>query len=107
MIHGAIRRLTILGAILVLPVVASAQEAVLGGTVTDSTGAVLPGVTITAVHQASGNRFTTVTDGGVYRIPVRIGAYHGIGTQESTTSQYLQPITAQTRTMQFGFRLTF
>ena len=31
----------------------------------------------------------------------------GIGTQESTTSQYLQHITAQVRTAQFGFRLTF
>jgi hypothetical protein len=62
--------------LLLLPVVASAQEAVLGGTVTDSTGAVLPGVTVTAVNQASGNRFPTVTDaGGVYRISVRIGAY--------------------------------
>jgi hypothetical protein len=31
----------------------------------------------------------------------------GIGTQENNTSQYLQHINAQTRTMQFGFRLTF
>jgi hypothetical protein len=31
----------------------------------------------------------------------------GIGTQESTVSQYLQNISAQTRTAQFGFRLTF
>ena len=46
-----------LGAILVLPVMASAQEAVLSGTVTDSTGAVLPGVTVRAVQQASGNSF--------------------------------------------------
>ena len=76
MIRGAIRRLMMLGAILVLPMAASAQEAVLSGTVTDSTGAVLPGVTVTAVHQASGNRFMTVTgEGGVYRMPVRIGAY--------------------------------
>jgi hypothetical protein len=31
----------------------------------------------------------------------------GIGIQENQTTQYLQHITAQTRTMQFGFRVTF
>ena len=31
----------------------------------------------------------------------------GIGTVESNTAQYLQHVSAQTRTMQFGFRLTF
>ena len=30
-----------------------------------------------------------------------------IGTVESTTSQYLQPVDGQFRTMQFGFRFTF
>src|SRR5215831_17413322 len=55
---------------------AFAQEAVLTGTISDSTGAVLPGVTITAVHVASGNNFVAVTDDrGGYRIPVRIGDY--------------------------------
>ena len=39
-----------------------AQEAVLTGTVTDSTGGVLPGVTITAT-KATGNTFVAVTDG--------------------------------------------
>ena len=53
-----------------------AQEAVLSGTVTDSTGGVLPGVTVTAVHEASGNIFEAVTDErGVFRLPVRIGTY--------------------------------
>jgi hypothetical protein len=59
-----------------LPQLASAQEAVLSGTVTDLTGAVLPGVTITAVHQATGNKFTGVTDErGVYRLAARAGVY--------------------------------
>jgi len=31
----------------------------------------------------------------------------GIGIQENQTTQYLQHITAQTRTMQFGFRVMF
>ena len=32
---------------------------------------------------------------------------YGIGVQENVPLQYLQPINAQTRTAQFGFRLTF
>ena len=31
----------------------------------------------------------------------------GIGIQENQTTQYLQHISAQTRTMQFGFRITY
>src|SRR5437867_22835 len=62
-------------AILFVPLAASAQEA-LTGTVTDSTGAVLPGVTIEAVHEVSGNSFNGVTDmRGIYRIQVRPGTY--------------------------------
>jgi hypothetical protein len=37
------------------PSVVRAQEVALSGTVTDSTDAVLPGVTVTAVHVDSGN----------------------------------------------------
>jgi hypothetical protein len=68
--------LTIAAFLITAPLVASAQEAVLSGTVTDSTGGVLPGVTITAVHQDSGNKFATVTDErGAYRIAARAGVY--------------------------------
>ena len=36
----------------------------------------LPGVTVTAVNEATGNTFNGVTDErGIYRIPVRVGAY--------------------------------
>ena len=53
-----------------------AQEATIGGTVTDSTSGVLPGVVLRAVHEATGTQFETVTDDrGVFRIPVRIGVY--------------------------------
>src|SRR5882672_5579261 len=70
------RRLIAIMAILALPVIAHAQEATLGGTVTDTTGGVLPGVTVTAVHEASGNTFEGVTDEhGVFQILVRTGAY--------------------------------
>jgi hypothetical protein len=56
---------------------ASAQEASIAGTVTDESGGVLPGVTVTATHIASGNVFTTVTDErGEYRfLAVRVGGY--------------------------------
>src|SRR5215813_975317 len=58
------------------PATALAQDAVLTGTVTDTTGGVLPGVTITATNTATGNVFTAVTDAaGTYRVPVRVGVY--------------------------------
>src|SRR6266850_4278568 len=70
------RRLLGIVAILALPVVAHAQDATLSGTVTDTTGGVLPGVTVTAVNEASGNTFEGVTDErGVFQIPLRTGAY--------------------------------
>ena len=76
MTWGLARRVLAIGVILLLPVAAFAQEAVLTGTVTDSTGAVLPGVTVTASNDATGNTFVGVTDErGVYRVPVRIGTY--------------------------------
>ena len=63
-------------AILLMPGVGFAQEATIGGTVTDSTSGVLPGVVLRAVHEATGTQFETVTDDrGVFRIPVRIGVY--------------------------------
>src|SRR3984893_98112 len=70
------RRLILICTILLLPVAGYAQEAAISGTVTDATGAVLPGVTVTAVLEASGNSFGAVTDArGDFRIPVRIGVY--------------------------------
>ena len=58
------------------PAVGYAQDAVLTGTITDATGGVLPGVTVTAVNEATGNSFVSVTDGtGTYRMPVRVGGY--------------------------------
>ena len=60
--------------ILILPMTAQAQEAAVSGTITDASGAVLPGVTVRAVHEATGNAFETVTDNrGAYRLAVRTG----------------------------------
>jgi hypothetical protein len=66
----------LLFALFALPASAYAQEAAITGTVTDSTGAVLPGVTVTAVLEATGNTFVAVTDArGVYRLAGRVGVY--------------------------------
>ncbi len=46
---GTVRRVLVVLAMLALPISAYAQEATLSGTITDSTGGVLPGVTVTAV----------------------------------------------------------
>jgi hypothetical protein len=71
-VRGAI----VLCVVLTLPTPGFAQEATLSGIVTDATGAVLPGVTVKAVHQASGNSFEALTDPrGAYRMSVRIGVY--------------------------------
>ena len=76
MISDAVKRLLVVGAILALPVVGHAQEAVISGTVTDATGGVLPGVTVTAVHEATGNTFVGVTnDRGGFRIAARAGTF--------------------------------
>jgi len=66
----------VLALLALLPGAGYAQEATLSGTVTDSTGGVLPGVTITATHTATGNTFVAVTDEkGGYRVPVRVGMF--------------------------------
>src|SRR3989475_2798324 len=76
MAAGIVRRLLVVCAILAIPVAGFAQEATLSGTVTDSTGGVLPGVTVTALHGGSGNTFEAVTDErGTYRIAARAGVY--------------------------------
>lgn len=69
-------RLLFIASVLALPASAYAQEAVLTGTVTDSTGGVLPGVTVTALLEATGNRFEALTDErGIYRMPIRVGGF--------------------------------
>jgi hypothetical protein len=88
---SVLRRLVGVVVIAVLPSIAFAQEAVLTGIVTDSTGGVLPGVTVTLVHQATGNKFVGITDErGIYRIPARVGAL--------TITAELQGFTTVTRT---------
>src|SRR5262245_31694257 len=71
-----VRALIVFAVLVVVPAIASAQDATLTGTVKDSSGGVLPGVTVTALHEASGNTFVAVTDSvGAFRLPVRTGTY--------------------------------
>jgi Carboxypeptidase regulatory-like domain len=73
---GYFRRLLAILTLLAAPAITYAQDATLTGTVTDSTGGVLPGVAVTAIHEASGNTFEGVTDEhGVFEIHLRTGAY--------------------------------
>jgi len=58
--------LLVLGMVVALPAVGYAQDSVMTGTVTDSTGAVLPGVTVTATNVDSGNTFVAVTSASRY-----------------------------------------
>ena len=66
----------LLAVILLAPVLTYGQEATISGVITDATGGVLPGVTVTALHTASGNTFLAVTDErGNFRIPARTGEF--------------------------------
>ena len=86
-----------------LPARVYAQEATFAGAITDSTGSVLPGVTITAVHEASGNIFTVVTDRPVEP---------RIGREPQSNAHFGQPAANSNaqyfpRVLQFGVRATF
>jgi len=74
--------------LLAMPALAVAQEeAVLTGTVSDTTGGVLPGVTVTAVHAATGNRFVAITDErGIFRLPVRVGGFQVVAELQGFTT---------------------
>ena len=57
-------------ALVLLPAIASAQTAEMRGQVTDSSGGVLPGVTVTIRQEATGVERTVVTDDqGGFRVP--------------------------------------
>src|SRR4051812_41035464 len=98
---SVVGRLLAICVILILPAAAFAQEATLTGTISDGTGGVLPGVSVTAVLEATGNRFEGVTDDrGVYRMSVRVGVYQitaalqGFATVERPGVQLLAGQTA-------------
>src|SRR5262249_8005917 len=90
--------------IVALPAIGYAQDSVMTGTVTDSTGAVLPGVTVTATNVESGNTFVAVTDErGNFRLPVRIGNYriNAELTGFATVNRTAQMLVGQTNLVNF------
>ena len=96
--------LLVLGMIFALPAIGYAQDSVMTGTVTDSTGAVLPGVTVTATNVESGNTFVAVTDErGNFRLPVRIGNYRIVAelTGFATVNRTTQMLVGQTSVVNF------
>ncbi len=90
---------TALTLLLAWPVSGFAQEATLSGTITDSTGGVLPGVTVTAKHTSTGNTFEAVTDErGFFRSPVRTGTYNVTAALEGfgTVTRTMELLVGQT-----------
>ena len=68
--------LLVLGLLVIAPATSRAQEASLSGTVIDTTGLVLPGVTVEARDAIGGSPRTTVTDGaGTFRLTLPPGTY--------------------------------
>ncbi len=66
----------VLGMMTVVPATSIAQEAALSGTVTDTTGLVLPGVTVEVRDATGGSPRNTVTDGaGTFMLTLPPGAY--------------------------------
>ena len=69
-VHWITRILLLVVGLGILPTVVKAQTATLSGTVTDSSGAVVTGATVTATNTATGiDRTTQSTDTGAYTIP--------------------------------------
>jgi len=107
--NAAFKRVVFVSAaLLVVAVSAFAQQATITGTVTDTSGGVLPGVTINIVHDETGNTFEAVTDTqGQFRVPVRVGAHRLTATLsgfQTVTRTGLQLLLNQTLalTLQLG-----
>jgi len=97
------KRMLLISFLLLIVLLPARGEATFAGAITDSTGSVLPGVTITAVHEASGNIFTVVTDRPVEP---------RIGPEPQSNAHFGQPAANSNaqyfpRVLQFGVRATF
>jgi hypothetical protein len=87
---------TLLGLFLAAPVFA--QDASLGGTVTDPSGAVIPGATVTATNASTGVVSTSVTNAaGVYSFPrLLFGSYTVKAEQKGFQAKSFTKVTLET-----------
>jgi hypothetical protein len=109
MMLGRLAIVLVLAGMLAIPDAVYAQEATLTGTITDTTRAVLPGVTVTAVNEASGNTFETVTDErGQFRMPTRTGTFRITATLPGFTSvaRTVELLVGQTATVNLELSLS-
>lgn len=93
------------------PLTIHAQEVTLSGSIADSTDAVLPGATVTALHVASGNAFVGVADAnGDYRIgSMRPGLYRvtaELSGFASVVRENLELLVGQRATVNFKLSLS-
>ena len=96
--------LLLIGMIIALPAVGYAQDPIMTDTCTDSTGGLVPGVTVTATNIESGNTFVAISDErGDFRLPVRIGNYRITAelTGFTTVNRNLQMLVGQTTVVNF------
>ena len=101
--------LHLLGALVLLPTLAHAQEASVSGVITDATNAVLPGVSVQAQNQTTGNSFETITDGtGAYRLPLRIGRYRLTATLQgfATVTREIELLVGQAAVVNLQLSVT-
>jgi hypothetical protein len=90
------------------PVFAQRITGDLSGNVTDSTGAVVPNVTVTAVNAGTGTTRTTVTSSeGNYRIPeLAIGAYKVSASSQGFKTSVITVDVMAGAVLQANFKLT-
>ena len=100
----------VLTALAVVARPASAQDTVLTGTVTDDSGAVAPGVSVTALLVETGNTYSATTDGaGVYRIGARPGVYKvtaELSGFATVTQDSLELLVGQRMVLNFRLKLS-
>ena len=101
--------LHLLGALVLLPTLAHAQEASVSGVITDATNAVLPGVSVQAQNETTGNSFETFTDAtGAYRLPLRIGRYRLTATLQgfAVVTREIELLVGQTAVINLQLSVT-